>query len=187
MNIIFAQGNPGPEYQKTRHNIGWEILDSFTKQNGGNFVKKDKFLAEIAEINQNNEKILLVKPLTFYNETGRSLRALVDFYKIPTTEILVIHDELAINFGRIRIRHHGSDAGNNGIKSINSHIGSDYLRLRIGILNDNRPKIGDANFVLSKFSKDEQAIIQNKITPKSIQIIDQFIKNSDLSDESFSV
>src|SRR6202007_316026 len=116
MKIIFAQGNPGQEYEKTRHNVGFLALDFYADKKTVQFQTKSKFYPDIAELTDGGEKVLLVKPTTFYNETGRAAHALADFYKVDTTDILVIHDELALPFGTLRLREKGSDAGNNGIK-----------------------------------------------------------------------
>lgn len=160
MKIIIAQGNPGPDYKTTRHNIGFLIVDSFAEKHETSFKNKPKFHAEIAELTVDGEKVLLVKPVTFYNETGRSVRALVDFYKADTAnDLLVIHDDLALPFGTIRTRQQGSDAGNNGIKSINAAVGENYHRIRIGILNDLRDRMPDADFVLSHFTSEEQTTL----------------------------
>lgn len=176
MKLIFAQGNPGPEYTKTRHNVGWQILDVFAEREGGSFLAKTKFNAHVAEVTMEGEKVLFAKPTTYYNETGASARAIIDFYKLdPVLDIMVIHDELALPFGTLRLRHKGSDAGNNGIKSLNAHIGEQYHRLRIGIGNEQREQLGDSDFVLARFSKDEQAKLEADIIPKALEIIDAFI------------
>lgn len=160
MKIIFAQGNPGLQYQHTRHNVGFMTLDAFALRHSLSFTPKPKFTADIAEFTHRDEKILLVKPTTFYNETGISARQLIDFYKLtPSTDLLVLHDELALPLGVVRTRLSGSDAGNNGIKSLNSHVGPNYARVRIGIFNSLRTQTNDADFVLAKFSQDETAIL----------------------------
>ena len=157
MKIIFAQGNPGTQYAVTRHNAGFIMADQLAKQWDTEFIKKPKFHASIAEKIIEGEKILLVKPTTFYNETGQSARLLIDFYKLdPATDLLVIHDDLALPFGTIRTRHKGSDAGNNGIKSLNVHVGSNYARIRIGIYTELRNRINDADFVLAAFHAHEK-------------------------------
>ncbi len=177
MKLIFAQGNPGKQHERTRHNIGWRILDSLAKEQGGTWRKESKFNAEIAEITLAGEKALLVKPLSFYNDTGLVARSLVDFYKLtPTSDLLVLHDELALPFGTLRIREKGSDAGNNGIKSLNTHLGQGYARLRLGIWNERRDLMGDADFVLSAFSKDESGHIETAVTPAAQAIIEQFAR-----------
>ncbi len=175
MKIIFAQGNPEPKYSATRHNIGFTILDTIADNFNSKWLDQPKFNAVISEINSDNEKILLVKPTTYYNETGMSVRKLVDFYKLnPATDMLVIHDDLALPFGTIRVRKHGSDGGNNGIKSINSYIGQNYWRIRIGTYNELRDRLDDANFVLSKFSAEESENIKKSIIPNTTTIIEQF-------------
>lgn len=157
MKIIFAQGNPGSQYAHSRHNVGFIMADLLAKQWGIEFTKKPKFHADIAETTIDGEKVLLVKPTTFYNETGQSARLLVDFYKLdPENDFIVIHDDFALPFGTIRTRQKGSDAGNNGIKSLNAHLGNDYARIRIGIYHELRDKIPDADFVLASFSTYEK-------------------------------
>ena len=178
MKLIFAQGNPGTEYERTRHNVGFIILDELARAHGAAFQPKDKFKASIAETAINGEKVLLAKPQTFYNETGPSARAIVDFYKLdPSIDVLVIHDELALPFGTIRTREKGSDAGNNGIKSLNAHLGPDYKRIRFGIFNDQRQIMGDVSFVLGAFSTDEQDMLPELIK-KTHQIIDEFTSDN---------
>lgn len=186
MKLIFAQGNPGKQYEQTRHNVGFIALDYFAHKHSLEFQSKMKFNADIAEFSQNNEKILLVKPMTFYNETGVSARAIADFYKIELSDILVIHDELMLPLGKVRVRHSGRDAGNNGIKSLNSHLGDKFARIRIGVQNELRGKVGDTEFVLGKFSADEQNILANLLLPEVVAMIDRFIDNS-LLDESISI
>lgn len=176
MKIIFAQGNPGLEYAGTRHNVGFMALDHFAGGREVGFKGSSKFMAEIAELTEDGEKILLVKPTTFYNETGRAARALVDFYKLnPAEDLLVIHDDLALPFGHVRTRLSGSDAGNNGIKSLNAALGQDYARIRIGIYNDLRDRINDADFVLSRFTKDEMEALNSTITLKVSELIEAFM------------
>jgi len=179
MKLIFAQGNPDEQYSATRHNVGFQVLEAFAAKQGTAFKAKPKFLANIAELSKEGEKVLLVKPTTFYNETGQSARTLVDFYKLnPATDVLVIHDDLALPFGTLRTREKGSDAGNNGIKSLNAHIGHEYARLRIGIYNDLRDRMDDADFVLSRFSKEEAEALLLDIFKKTDQIIESFLNGS---------
>lgn len=175
MKIIFGQGNPGARYAASRHNVGFMMLDSLAKEWEVSFSSKSKFQAEIAETSRDGEKILLVKPTTFYNETGNAAHALIDFYKLdPAQDFLVIHDELALPFGTIKTRQTGSDAGNNGIKSLNSHIGNSYARIRIGIYSPLRDQMDDADFVLGRFSSNEQALLKN-LTPQVSTIVSEFI------------
>lgn len=176
MKIIFAQGNPEPDYKNTRHNTGFAILNELANKFNSKWTDNSKFNAITCEIMIDGEKILLVKPKSYYNETGRVIQSLIAFYKLVLDrELLVIHDDLALPFGAIRVREKGSDGGNNGIKSINSHLGPDYPRIRIGIYNELRDKMNDdAKFVLSKFNHDENEQLIKKITPKVIELIEQF-------------
>ncbi len=179
MKIVLAQGNPGTQYTGTRHNIGWMILDEYAATIGAEFKPDKKFAANIATTTINDEKILLVKPVTFYNETGRTARALIDFYKLEATEdILVLHDDLSLPLGTVRVRDKGSDGGNNGIKSISSHIGSDYWRIRIGIWDEKRELQPDADFVLSRLPTDGTRLVQEKITPVVTEMIEKFYVGS---------
>lgn len=179
MKVILAQGNPEPRFDGTRHNIGFYMLDKFAAHHGGEWSAKPKFRAGIAEINLAGEKVLLVKPATFYNETGLAARALVDFYKLdPSRDVLVIHDDFALPLGTIRVREKGSDAGNNGIKSLNTHLGETYHRLRIGIWNEQRNQLHDVDFVLSKFSASERKILDESVTPKVDELIADFARDS---------
>ncbi len=179
MKIIFAQGNPESKYNKTRHNIGFFLVDKFAAEQGVQWQEKSKFNAFIAELTMNGEKVLLIKPSTYYNDTGVSARKLIDFYNIDANiELLVIHDDLSLPLGTIRVRDRGRDAGNNGIKSINQHIGEDYHRLRIGIWNELRDQMDDANFVLSKLNKEEFENLEQKIYPHVKEKIESFINGS---------
>lgn len=176
MRLVFAQGNPGPDYASTRHNVGWLVLDAYARRQGTDFTAKPKFFADIAELSLAGEKILLVKPQTWYNETGRSARTIVDFYKLAPSDILAIHDELALPLGTIRVREKGSDAGNNGIKSLNAHLGQDYTRLRIGVANEQLDQIGAFDFVLGRFSAAERDTLDTLVIPKAIELIDHFCR-----------
>jgi len=183
MKLLFAQGNPGRQYARTRHNTGFIVLDALAEAHsgasGGQWRTQDKFRADIAEISLEGEKVLLVKPLSFYNETGQVARALVDFYKLsPAEDVLVIHDELALPFGTIRVRQKGSDAGNNGIKSLNAHLGQDYARIRIGIWNERRNLMNDADFVLSAFSTEEANQLNELVDTKITPLINDFVKGT---------
>jgi PTH1 family peptidyl-tRNA hydrolase len=175
MKIILGQGNPEKQYDGTRHNVGFLSLDFFAAKHDISFQSKEKFHADIAEATVGDEKVLLVKPTTFYNETGKSARALADFYKIDPTDILVIHDDLALPFGTLRTREKGSDAGNNGIKSLNAHLGENYGRIRVGIWNDFADRVPATHFVLTKFSAEESEKLTTDILSKINELIDNFI------------
>jgi len=177
MKILFAQGNPDTKYAGTRHNTGFFVLDAFGDKYDVLWKDVDKFKARVAETTIDGEKVLLVKPLSFYNDTGMVARSFIDFYKLDTaTDFIAIHDDLALPLGTIRIREKGSDAGNNGIKSLNTHLGDGYARIRIGIWTDERDRMNDVDFVLGRFSKDQEKKLQKHIIPHVIEVLDGFIK-----------
>ncbi|RWZ78625.1 MAG: aminoacyl-tRNA hydrolase [Candidatus Microsaccharimonas sossegonensis] len=176
MKIIFAQGNPGAKYIHTRHNIGFLVLDAMGEKLDASWRDIDTYKGRIATVIVDGEKVLLVKPLSYYNDTGLVARALVDYYKLDVTkDFLVIHDDLALPFGTIRVRKTGSDAGNNGIKSLNSHLGTEYTRIRVGIWTAQRNLVDDMNFVLDTFPKDEFDTLNKDIIPYTISLIEKFI------------
>jgi PTH1 family peptidyl-tRNA hydrolase len=187
MKIIVGLGNPGKEYTGTRHNVGFAFIDELTKHPrlnsaGGelSFTVNKKFQAEIAETQIAGDKYILVKPQTFMNLSGKSLRAILDFYKAGISDILVVSDDLDLPLGMTRVRLTGSSGGHRGIESIISEVGTkDFARLRIGISDK---KVGDTEsehpyekpeakiFVLEKFSSREKPIIEKMII-KSADII----------------
>lgn len=179
MKIIFAQGNPDRKYAKTRHNTGFSVLDTFGEKYNALWKDNDRFNARLAELVINGEKVLLVKPASFYNDTGPVARKLTDYYKLdPTKDLLVIHDDLSLPFGTIRLREKGSDAGNNGVKSLNTFIGENYSRVRIGIWTEQRDQMDDVSFVLGNFSAHEAKRLEKDAMPKLIEIIEDFIASN---------
>ena len=178
MKVILALGNPGEKYVHTRHNAGFLVIDHLAAGQSAHFSNKPKFFADIAELNMSGEKILLVKPTTYYNEVGISARAILDFYKSTLDDLLIIHDDTALDFGKIRVRKGGRDAGSNGLKSLHAHIGSDFWHIRIGTDNLLRRQIGDVDFVLSKFNADEQKILRDWTIPESIKLIGTFLDDT---------
>lgn len=154
MKLVVGLGNPGKEYQKTRHNIGFNLLDSIASKYNYSFKVDKKFNSEIGETSINGEKILLVKPLSFMNLSGTVVNKIKSFYDIDIGDILVIQDDLDMEFGKIRIVYDSSSGGHNGIKNISDCLGSQkYTRLKIGISNDKEMDTKD--YVLGKFSKDD--------------------------------
>lgn len=174
MKLIVGLGNPEERYRSTRHNTGFTVVDCYVDEQGGAFQHKDKFKADIAELSVNGEKVIFAKPTTYYNLSGESARAISDFYKIAPEDILIVHDELALPFGTIRTRRGGSDAGNNGVKSVTEHLGPDTARMRVGIYNELRDKIDDRDFVLSRFTKEESEHF-DELHKKTTSIIDAFV------------
>lgn len=174
MKLIIGLGNPESRYNDTRHNVGFFMLDTLARQQGAEFKHSVKFKADIAECTIVGEKVLLAKPTTYYNLVGESARAIMDFYKLSPEDILIVHDELALPFNTLRTRQGGSDAGNNGIKSLNQHLGTETQRLRIGVWSELRDKMDDADFVLAKFSATERVQLVS-IASLATQKIEDFI------------
>lgn len=179
MKLIVGLGNPGKEHVQTRHNIGWMIIDEFLQKYANAFSafsENKKFNAEICNGALGTEKIILAKPLTFMNNSGMAVRAIMNFYKIQPQNLLVIHDDIDLALGKIKLETKRSSAGHNGVQSIIEMLGTqDFARARVGI---GREKRGDAaRFVLCKFGFFEKAKLKNIIT-KVLADINKFISNS---------
>jgi len=151
--LIVGLGNPGSKYQWTRHNAGFMVLDRFSQDSGIAITRKN-FSGLYGEGTYQGERLLLLKPQTFMNLSGRSVAAALNFHKIAIQDLIVIHDDLDIPFGRVKLKEDGGHAGHNGLRSLMQELGSgSFVRLRIGI---GRPLHGDAaDYVLSSFSGDE--------------------------------
>lgn len=176
MKLIVGLGNPDAQYRGTRHNVGFWCVEEFAKARSLQFVLKDKFKARIAGFGAGDAKVIIAQPTTYYNLSGEAVRIIADFYRISPRDILLVYDDMALPFGTMRTRWGGSDAGNNGVKSVTDHIGQDTARLRIGTANELRDRIDDADFVLSRFSVDEVAEL-DKALPHIIETIEGFITN----------
>ena len=151
--LIVGLGNPGAEYSRTRHNIGFMFIDCLTNKLGLPEFK-EKFDALCSDITLNNNKIIVIKPQTYMNLSGKSVQQFVSFYKIKTENVFVIHDDLDLKIHDVRIKFAGSSSGHNGIKNIDSLIKNEYWRIRIGIGRpENNENIKD--YVLSDFNKQE--------------------------------
>jgi len=161
MKIIVGLGNPGSKYQGTRHNIGFEVIDYLAGAPGIG-PARSKFQASIAETKIGDEPLLLVKPETFMNLSGRAVRQILDFYKLTTNDFLVISDDFNLPLGKLRVRGKGSHGGQNGLRNIQETLGSDeYPRMRIGV---GSPSTDDpADFVLSKFKPGEKATVEDAV------------------------
>lgn len=154
--LVVGLGNPGKEYAGTRHNIGFEIVDHFAKKQGFDewIIKKDLHSMYTSGV-IGNSRVILIKPTTFMNESGRAVKETQHFFKVDNSKTLVVHDELDLKFGSIRTRMGGSSAGHNGIKSVTKAAGEDYGRMRVGIGEKKHHKMETNDFVLGKFDKNE--------------------------------
>ena len=170
--LIAGLGNIGLEYANTRHNIGFDVADAFVTKHKGSF-KNDR-LADVASLQIKGRDITVIKPTTYMNLSGRAVRYWLDNKKVPLNQALVIVDEIALPQSKLRLRPSGSDAGHNGLKSIQDTLGTvDYPKLRFGIGN-NYPKGMQVEYVLGKWTKEELPLIQLKIE-KSVEVIENFI------------
>ncbi len=174
--LIVGLGNPEPRYDQTRHNIGFDAVDSLAKAWSLSWKENKRFQGLIAEgISQYGNKIRLLKPLTYMNRSGQAVRAVIDWYKIAPGSVLVIYDDMDLPVGRLRIRRSGSAGGHNGMKSIISHLGSqDFPRLRIGIGKSDRKK-QTIGHVLGKFAPEEKKVIQ-EILDISVNAVEKSLK-----------
>lgn len=169
--LITGLGNPGKEYENTRHNIGFKILDALA--DASNIVFSDKHYGYVAEYRYKSRIFILLKPTTFMNLSGRAINYWLQKEKIPFENLLVVTDDLALPFGTLRLRAKGGDAGHNGLKNIQETTGrTDYARLRFGIGDDFR-RGQQIDYVLSEWEKDEETELSEKIDT-CIEIIQSF-------------
>ncbi|MEC3916955.1 aminoacyl-tRNA hydrolase [Nocardia sp. CDC160] len=154
--LVVGLGNPGSEYERTRHNVGFMVADVLAERVGGRFTVHKKSGADLLEARLDGRKVLLAKPRTYMNLSGRPIAALAKFFSVPATEVIVVHDELDLPFGAVRLKRGGGEGGHNGLRSISQALTTkDYLRVRFGI---GRPpgRQDPADFVLKPFSAPER-------------------------------
>ncbi len=184
MILVVGLGNPEKKYEETRHNIGFRVLDVFAKEVKADFKISEKFNSEIAESTltfpgeKKHAKVLLIKPQTYMNNSGDAVSKVVNFYKLRTEDqIIIIHDDLDIELGKIRIRLSGSSAGQKGIQSIIDKIGTDkFIRFRIGIKPEGGQLKPAEKFVLEKFTTTEKRVISEKIN-ETVKLLFESIDN----------
>jgi PTH1 family peptidyl-tRNA hydrolase len=159
--LVVGLGNPGREYARNRHNVGWLVADELARRHGGSW--RSKFSGSLAEVRVGEHKVARLKPATFMNDSGRAVQAAMRFFKLPPDAVLVVHDDADLDLGRLQVRRGGGLAGHNGLRSIAAQLGTpEFLRLRVGV---GRPERGDrrplADFLLSDFdpATDVDAIV----------------------------
>lgn len=160
--LIVGLGNPGLKYRKTRHNVGFILINELAKELNGKWKKKKELKAELIEAQRNETKIILAKPLTYMNNSGEAVQAIANMFKISSSSLLIIQDDASMKFGKTRIRYEGSAGGHNGIKSIIQHFGSEkFTRFKFGV---GLPPVQMAleDWVLRKFSKEEIKEIEKR-------------------------
>jgi PTH1 family peptidyl-tRNA hydrolase len=185
--LLVGLGNIGSEYDLTRHNIGFACIDHFVDkaESMGDWMQKKDLKSHVSTGQIGDTRVIAIKPTTFMNLSGEAVQAAAHFYKIHPEHIVVIHDELDIDFGQIRLRVGGSSAGHNGIKSVTQHIGEAYGRIRIGVGPKRPARIKSENFVLQRFSDDEQQQLPN-LTQEVNAILSEYVYGGQLPHETRS-
>jgi peptidyl-tRNA hydrolase, PTH1 family len=174
ISLVAGLGNPGRQYEQTRHNVGWHVVDAYASRHGLSW-KAAPFDAAIARRDLPSGGVLwLVKPLTFMNESGRAVAAVARYHRIPVADIAAVYDDLSIDFGRVKVSVAGGDAGHNGVASLLQHLGDGFARLRIGIGPRQPPEMELKDFVLARFTPEQQNTIQSN-TEAYVQDLDLLI------------
>lgn len=184
--LVIGLGNTGKEFEGTRHNIGFECLDAFAKAHDfGEWTAKKDLKCQMTMQILGDNRVILIKPTTMMNLSGEAAQKAAHFYKIHHEQILAVHDELAIPFGQIRTRIGGTDAGNNGIKSLITHIGKDFGRVRIGIDGKMPEKMEASDYVLAKFSVAEREKLP-ALKREAVSIITEYVFSGQLPHDTRS-
>ena len=158
MLLLVGLGNPGPEHAGQRHNVGFMAADAIVRRHGFSPWRK-KFQGELAEGTIGGMKVVALKPATYMNLSGQSAEAAAQFYKIDLVDVIAIHDELDLKFGKLRVKRGGGAAGHNGLRSLDQHLGQEYRRLRMGIDHPGEKHLV-TNYVLGNFAKAERAFVE---------------------------
>jgi PTH1 family peptidyl-tRNA hydrolase len=164
--LVAGLGNPGRDYAATRHNLGWVVIDALARKHRLAWRPDPAFDAEVARWElAPGRSVWLAKPLTFMNESGRSVASLARFYKLPPQAVAAAHDDLSFELGRVKVSVGGSAGGHNGVASLIEHLGEDFVRYRLGVGPKVPPEMDLKDFVLGKFTAEQHAIIQQKLDP----------------------
>jgi len=171
--LIIGLGNPGAEYKGTRHNVGFQIVQSLANKKGVEFKHSSQLAGEVAQATVHGKKVFLVKPSTYMNLSGQSVRHCVDYYKIPLDHVIVICDDTALPLGKMRVRTKGSSGGHKGLVSIAAHLKTEfYARLRVGVGGPGEQILSD--YVLDRFSEDENKVIR-ETEVKALEVLELWI------------
>ncbi len=186
--LIVGLGNPGKEYVGTRHNVGFDAVDSLVTSHSefDAWITKKDLRCQQTSATIGGTKVIVIKPTTFMNLSGEAVQAVQNFYKISSSNTIVVADELDIPFGQIKTKVGGGSAGHNGIKSIMQHCGENFGRIRIGIDSEQRTKNDEKDFVLKKFSKDEQTNLAD-LNREVVSILTEYIYSLQLATETRNI
>jgi len=161
--LVVGLGNPGLEYAETRHNFGWKVLDALALKLGLTWRLQTAFAAEIAKGNSDSiPRLWLAKPLTFMNDSGRSVSALMRYHRIPSTALVTVFDDINLEFGSVKIAENGGPGGHNGVASVIEQVGPNFIRFRLGIGPKQPAEIDIKDFVLGRFTPDQNILIKQK-------------------------
>ena len=173
ISLVAGLGNPGREYESTRHNLGWIVIDAFVNKLGLAWKRQSQFQAEVARWDRPAEATCyFVKPLTFMNDSGSSVASMARFYKVPPGAVTAIYDDLNIDLGLVKVSVTGSAGGHNGVASLLENLGDGFVRYRLGIGPKDPPQMDIKDFVLGKFTPDQQTIVA--------QLLPQYLSGLDL-------
>lgn len=175
MHLIVALGNIGPEYEITRHNFGFLLLDQLIEDYGFKQIAAKKFHSEIFSGQIDGKKVIAIKPQTFMNRSGIAAAEVANFYKITPNHIIVLHDDIDLALGRMRAKIGGGNAGHNGLKSLDNHIGKEYTKVRLGVGRPQDTRYLTSDYVLGKFSKDELAVVK-KVSLKISDVMEELLE-----------
>ena len=186
--LVIGLGNPGKQYSGTRHNIGFEVLEHFAGKNDfPAWIDKKDLKCQLTMRSLGENRVILCKPTTFMNLSGEAAQAVQHFYRVYNPQTLAVYDELAIPLGQLRTRLGGTDAGHNGVKSLIQHLGDDFGRLRIGIGTQASEKADASNFVLGKFTKEEEEQTIPKILQEANALITEYIFSGTLPHDTRTI
>ncbi|WP_414664826.1 aminoacyl-tRNA hydrolase [Horticoccus sp. 23ND18S-11] len=163
LSLVAGLGNPGRDYDQSRHNLGWVVLDAYAKKHGVAWKHAPQFNADVARREIGGRTLWLIKPLTFMNESGRSVGAMARFYKIDPPQIVAVYDDLTIDLGLIKVTATGSAGGHNGVASLLEHLGGGFVRYRLGIGPKQPAQMELSDFVLGKFTPEQQILVTQKL------------------------
>lgn len=173
MKLIVGLGNPGKEYANTRHNVGFMVLDALSSD----WKLEKKLKSEVSEIRIADHKVLLVKPQTYMNLSGEAVQAVAAFYKVDPSDIVIIYDDVDLEFAKLRVRHGGGSGGHNGLKSLIQHLNDQFIRFRIGVGNETlKNPIPTDKFVLAPFTPEEQTQLPTVIN-QAVTELTSYLEN----------
>jgi peptidyl-tRNA hydrolase, PTH1 family len=178
--LLVGLGNPGPQFENTRHNIGFTVVSEFVARNGADSFKNEKrFQAEVAVARVAGRVVHVLRPRTFMNNSGAAVRAVLDYHRIPREAVLVVADDMALELGRVRLRAKGSAGGHNGLRSVEKHLGgADYMRLKVGVGAPHGGADQWSDHVLGQFARGERKLV-DQVLWDTMDILEEWVREAD--------